>query len=100
MDKSIERIICRVLEEVREKGRDHLTQTEEAVRSRSQARSVGLRDPGGRAQAPELMTSDLDIYRTASVLVREHGDEAAFRSATRSPRARTPTSGLAPAIKE
>jgi hypothetical protein len=22
------------------------------------------------------MTSDLDIYRTASVLIREHGDEA------------------------
>jgi hypothetical protein len=23
-----------------------------------------------------FMTSDLDIYRTASVLIREHGDEA------------------------
>ncbi len=26
------------------------------------------------------MTSDLDIYRTANVLIREHGDEAAQRS--------------------
>ena len=33
MDKSIERIIRRVLEEARAKGRDHLTQTEEAVRA-------------------------------------------------------------------
>ncbi len=38
MDKSIERIIRRVLEEVRSKGRDHLTQTEEAVRAVCQAR--------------------------------------------------------------
>jgi len=33
MDKSIERIIRRVLEEARVKGRDHLTQTELAVRA-------------------------------------------------------------------
>jgi hypothetical protein len=33
MDKSIERIIRRVLEEARAKGRDHLTQTELAVRA-------------------------------------------------------------------
>ncbi len=26
------------------------------------------------------MTSDLDIYRTASVLIREHGEQAASRS--------------------
>ena len=38
MDKSIERIIRRVLEEAREKGRDHLTQTEEAVRAVREAR--------------------------------------------------------------
>ncbi len=38
MDKSIERIIRRVLEEAREKGRDHLAQTEEAVRAVCQAR--------------------------------------------------------------
>lgn len=38
MDKSIERIIRRVLEEAREKGRDHLTQTELAVKAVCQAR--------------------------------------------------------------
>jgi hypothetical protein len=32
MDKSIERIIRRVLEEARAAGRDHITQTELAVR--------------------------------------------------------------------
>lgn len=39
MDKSIERIIIRVLEEAREKGRDDLTQTELAVRAVCAARS-------------------------------------------------------------
>ncbi len=38
MDKSIDRIIRRVLEEAREKGRDHLTQTELAVRAVREAR--------------------------------------------------------------
>ena len=38
MDMNIERIIRRVLEEARGKGRDHLTQTEEAVRAVCQAR--------------------------------------------------------------
>ena len=33
MDKSLERVIRRVLDEAREKGRDHMTQTEEAVRA-------------------------------------------------------------------
>jgi hypothetical protein len=33
MDKSVERIIRRVLEEARAKGRDHLAQTELAVRA-------------------------------------------------------------------
>jgi hypothetical protein len=33
MDKSIERIIRRVLEEARAKGRDHLTQSTLAVRA-------------------------------------------------------------------
>jgi hypothetical protein len=30
-----------------------------------------------------FMTSDLDIYRTASVLIREHGDEADLVAAER-----------------
>jgi hypothetical protein len=38
MDKSIERIIRRVLEEARAGGRDHLTQTELAVRAVREAR--------------------------------------------------------------
>jgi hypothetical protein len=38
MDKSIERIIRRTLEDVRAKGRDHLTQTELAVRAVREAR--------------------------------------------------------------
>ncbi len=29
------------------------------------------------------MTTDLDIYRTASVLIREHGEEAALEAAQR-----------------
>ncbi len=38
MDKSIERIIRRVLEEARARGRDHLTQTELAVKAVRKAR--------------------------------------------------------------
>jgi hypothetical protein len=38
MDKSIERIIRRALEDARAKGRNHLTQTELAVRAVRQAR--------------------------------------------------------------
>ncbi len=38
LDKSVERIICRVLEEARAKGRDYLTQTEIAVRAVCEAR--------------------------------------------------------------
>ena len=38
MDNSIERIIRRVLEEARAKGRDHLTQTELVVKAVRQAR--------------------------------------------------------------
>ncbi len=38
MDKSIERIIRRTLEEARAKGRDHLAQTELAVRAVLEAR--------------------------------------------------------------
>jgi hypothetical protein len=38
MDKSIERIIRRTLEDARAKGRDHITQTELAVRAVREAR--------------------------------------------------------------
>ncbi len=47
MDKSIERIIRRVLEETRAKGRDHLTQTEEAVRAVREARPDLTASDGG-----------------------------------------------------
>ena len=35
-----------------------------------------LRCFGCRASFPAVLTSDLDIYRTANVLIREHGEEA------------------------
>ena len=38
MDKSIERIIRRTLEDARAKGRDHITKTELAVRAVREAR--------------------------------------------------------------
>jgi hypothetical protein len=38
MDESVERIIRRALEEARVKGRDHLTQTQLAVKAVHQAR--------------------------------------------------------------
>jgi len=38
MDKSLERIIRRALEDARAKGRDHITQTELAVRAVREAR--------------------------------------------------------------
>lgn len=45
MDKSLERIILRTLEDARAKGRDHITQTELAVRAVCEAR-------------PDMTTSD------------------------------------------
>ncbi len=44
--------------------------------SRGIEETDGLGRPGRRAQAPAGMTSDLDIYRTANVLIRERGEEA------------------------
>ncbi len=38
MDETVKRIICRALEEARAKGRDHLTQTQLAVKAVHQAR--------------------------------------------------------------
>ncbi len=39
----------------------------------------------GRSQCTSAapMTSDLDIYRTANVLIREHGEDAALEAAQR-----------------
>ncbi len=46
--------------------------SDNAAVERQQLRSFG-----------KIMTSDLDIYRTASVLIREHGEEAALEAAQR-----------------
>ena len=35
------------------------------------------------ASYPEIVTSDLDIYRSANVLIREHGEDAALGAAMR-----------------
>ena len=40
------------------------------------ARHDGIRCPGSGESGAAPMTADLDIYRTASVLIREHGNEA------------------------
>ncbi len=38
--------------------------------------------PGAPGACSDLtMTSDLDIFRTASVLIREHGEDAALEAA-------------------
>ncbi len=40
--------------------------------------------PHGRhAQAPSVMTSDLDIYRTANMLVKHYGEDAVLEAAQR-----------------
>ena len=40
------------------------------------------RESGG-LKGIEAVTADLDIYRTASVLIREHGEDAALEAAQR-----------------
>ncbi len=47
------------------------------------ARHDGLRCPGGGGVGTAPVTSDLDIYRTASVLIREHGEDADLKAAQR-----------------
>ncbi len=47
------------------------------------ARYDDLRRPGGGQFGAAPVTTDLDIYRTASVLIREHGDEADLVAAER-----------------
>ncbi len=42
------------------------------------------------------MTSDLDIYRTANVLIREHGEEAALEAAQLAAARQRPTPPVAP----
>ena len=34
-------------------------------------------------EAPEAMTSDLDIYRSANELIKQHGDKAPIHAAMR-----------------
>jgi hypothetical protein len=46
-------------------------------------RHDGIRWLGGGGVGAAVITSDLDIYRTASVLIREHRDEADLVAAQR-----------------
>ncbi len=48
-------------------------------RVRGPARYDRLGRPGRCQYGAAVVTSDLDIYRTANVLIREHGDEADAR---------------------
>ena len=48
---------------------------------RGTARHDRLCRPGGGGVCAAAVTSDLDIYRTANVLIREHGDEADLEAA-------------------
>ena len=41
------------------------------------------RGTGGRLEGIEAVTADLDIYRTANVLIREHGEDATLEAAQR-----------------
>ncbi len=48
---------------------------------RGPTRHDGVRSPGGGGIGAAPVTSDLDIYRTASVLIREHGEDADLEAA-------------------
>ena len=60
MDESVERIIRRVLEDARTKGRDHITQTELAVRAVCEAR-------------PDMTTSDALAAVSGAAVVKSSG---------------------------
>ena len=68
MDKSIERIIRRVLEDACAKGRDHLTQTELAARSLELRAATSLarlwQAQGKTTAARDTARGDLGIRRT------------------------------------
>ncbi len=48
---------------------------------RGQARHDGLGCSSGRESGAAPVTSELDIYRTASVLIREQGEDAVLEAA-------------------
>ena len=85
MEESLQRIIRRILEEAPGQGpRSHdANGRSRESRPQCQARSDGFRDPGHRAQAPAVMTSEIDIYRTANVLVKRYGEDANLEAAQR-----------------
>ena len=85
MEESLQRIIRRILEEAPGQGpRSHdANGRSRESRPQCQARSDGFRDPGHRAQAPAVMTSEIHIYRTANVLVKRYGEDANLEAAQR-----------------
>ncbi len=61
MDKSIERIIRRVLEEARAKGRDHLAQTELAVRAVCSTRTAQYSPAARRSSRRSIIAERRDL---------------------------------------
>ncbi len=53
------------------------------VWTRGLPRHDGLCGADGCGAGAAVMTSDLDIYRSAQVLIREHGEDAALEAAQR-----------------
>ncbi len=47
------------------------------------ARHDGIRCPGSGGVGAAPMTSEIDIYRTANVLVKHYGEDAALEAAQR-----------------
>ncbi len=62
----------------------HSNEGSRARRAQGAARHdvLGGAEGGGGGSAP-LMTAALDVYRSANVLIREHGDDAALEAAQR-----------------
>jgi hypothetical protein len=71
VDKSIERIIRRVLEEAWAKGRDHLTQTELAVKAVCAARPDMTASDGGLSGARGGAFEFQDLGESASREARQ-----------------------------
>ncbi len=82
MDPDLENVIRQALGDALAAGKDHLSQTELAVRAVT-ARHDRLRRPGSRQFGAARMTSDLDIYRSAQALIKQHGQDAPIHAAMR-----------------
>ncbi len=53
------------------------------VKSQSHLGNVGLMSSASTMRSEPFMISDLDIYRGASILIREHGEDAELKAAMR-----------------